>query len=51
MRRHRCRECGERGTFDELVDHVQAEHGFAEIEMPYHPYYPNETKQLSLGDW
>lgn len=49
-RRHRCTECGERGDFDELMEHVREEHDWAEIEMPYVPHYPHETEQMTLGE-
>lgn len=50
MRRHRCKGCRKRGTFDELVDHVREDHpGFVEIEMPYRVSYPHETEQLELS--
>ena len=49
-RRHRCADCRKRGTFDELVEHVQEDHhGFVSIEMPYRAYYPHETEQTKLN--
>lgn len=49
MRRHRCKGCRKRGTFDELVEHVEEDHfEFVAIEMPYRGYYPHKTEGTTV---